>query len=92
MKSLESRIKELMGGLESKNKQLTERDEHHSRVEYDLNKKLEEADIKVNTLSQEKEHLRHKIIRINMEARGDGQNTIENMLKRVSRVRHFFSL
>jgi hypothetical protein len=41
---------------------------------------------KVNTLSQEKEHLRHKVIRLNLDARGEGENTIPNMLKRITRV------
>jgi hypothetical protein len=47
---------------------------------------------KINTLSQEKEHLRHKVIRLNLDARGEGENTIPNMLKRITRVFFFKSL
>lgn len=33
---------------------------------------------------QEKERLRHKVIRLNLHAKGEGENSIENMIKRLS--------
>ena len=36
-------------------------------------------------MSQEKEHLRHKVIRMNLDARGEGENSIQNMIKRITR-------
>ncbi len=48
---------------------------------------MTEMNSKLNALSQEKEHLRHKVIRLNLDARGEGENTIQNMLKRITRVR-----
>lgn len=40
---------------------------------------------RLNSLSQEKEHLRHKVIRLNLDARGEGENSLQNMIKRISR-------
>ena len=45
-----------------------------------------EANTRISILSQEKEHLRHKVIRLNLNAKGEGENSIENMLKRITRV------
>lgn len=47
--------------------------------------KLEDGKKKIELLTQEKEHLRHKVIRLNLNARGEGANTIENMVKRITR-------
>jgi hypothetical protein len=33
---------------------------------------------------QEKERLRHKVIRLNLHAKGEGENSIENSIKRLS--------
>jgi hypothetical protein len=52
--------------------------------------KLADANTKIAALSQEKEHLRHKVIRLNLNAKGEGENSIENMLKRISRVSNRF--
>ena len=44
----------------------------------DINKKL-------SVIALEKETLRHKVIRLSLEVKGEGENTIQNMLKRVNR-------
>ncbi|KAJ1559697.1 hypothetical protein HK096_011370, partial [Nowakowskiella sp. JEL0078] len=85
LKTLEARIKELIQTIEAKNKQMSEKEETRGRLESDYIKKLDEASAKINSLTLEKEHLRHKVIRLNLDAKGEGENTVENMLKRISR-------
>ncbi|KAJ3048831.1 hypothetical protein HK097_010173 [Rhizophlyctis rosea] len=85
LKSLEGRIKELMGVVEGKNRVIAEREDGRLKSEAEFQRKLDEASSRINSLSQEKEHLRHKVIRMALDAKGEGQNSIENMLKRISR-------
>ncbi|KAJ3331975.1 hypothetical protein HDU76_001649 [Blyttiomyces sp. JEL0837] len=85
LKSLEVRIRELMGTIESKVKLLNDREEQRLKMENDFELKLADANARISALSQEKEHLRHKVIRLNLNAKGEGENSIENMLKRISR-------
>ncbi|KAI8802749.1 hypothetical protein BJ742DRAFT_743450 [Cladochytrium replicatum] len=85
LKTLEGRTKELMSTIDAKNKQISEKEEARAKMEADYLKRLDEASGRINALTQEKEHLRHKVIRLNLDARGEGDNTIENMIKRISR-------
>ncbi|KAL5032822.1 hypothetical protein BDV3_001359 [Batrachochytrium dendrobatidis] len=85
LKTMESRIKELMNTIDVKNKTITERDESKQKIEQDHQKKIADANDRISILAQEKEHLRHKVIRLNLNAKGEGENSIENMLKRLSR-------
>ncbi|KAI9203332.1 uncharacterized protein BJ171DRAFT_150105 [Polychytrium aggregatum] len=85
VKTLEARVKELVATVEQKNKTLSEREEFRISMEAEYMKKLNDANNRINILSQEKEHLRHKVIRLNLNAKGEGENSIENMLKRISR-------
>ncbi|KAJ3277626.1 hypothetical protein HK104_003125 [Borealophlyctis nickersoniae] len=85
LKTLEARIKELMTTIEQKNKVISDREEARIKSEADFQRRIDESTSKINALSQEKEHLRHKVIRLNLDAKGEGQNSIENMLKRISR-------
>ena len=85
LKILEGRMKELMATIESKNKTIAEKDELAVKVELDHQSQLSDINAKINQLSQEKEHLRHKVIRLNLDARGEGENSIQNMLKRITR-------
>jgi len=41
---------------------------------------------KVYTLTQDCEYLRNKIIRLSLNAKGEGGNSIKNILKRITRV------
>ncbi|KAG5458626.1 MAG: hypothetical protein BJ554DRAFT_1117 [Olpidium bornovanus] len=86
IKTLEVRIKDLIGTIDNKNRLLNEREEAKIRSDAEFQRLLDIANEKANSLSQEKEHLRHKVIRLNLDARGEGENTIENMLKRISRA------
>ncbi|RKO93227.1 hypothetical protein BDK51DRAFT_42737 [Blyttiomyces helicus] len=85
MKTLEIKIKELLSTIDSKNKTISEREETRIKSEAEFQTRLDESVAKINALSREKEHLRHKVIRLNLDAKGDGQNSIENMLKRLAR-------
>ncbi|KAL2918170.1 ubiquitin-specific protease ubp2 [Polyrhizophydium stewartii] len=85
LKSMEARMKELMNTIDLKNKTIAERDEARQKMEQEHHKKLGEANDRIATLAQEKEHLRHKVIRLNLNAKGEGENSIENMLKRLTR-------
>ncbi|KAJ3410355.1 hypothetical protein HDV05_003858 [Chytridiales sp. JEL 0842] len=90
LKTLEMRIRELMSTIDSKIKLLNDREEQKIKMENEYEVKLADANAKIATLSQEKEHLRHKVIRLNLNAKGEGENSIENMLKRISRPTALF--
>ncbi|KAJ3035456.1 hypothetical protein HDV00_003747 [Rhizophlyctis rosea] len=85
LKSLEARIKDLMTTIEAKNKVIADREDARLKMEAEFQRRLDDSSSRINTLSQEKEHLRHKVIRMALDAKGEGQNSIENMLKRISR-------
>ncbi|KAI8930279.1 hypothetical protein BC831DRAFT_2059 [Entophlyctis helioformis] len=85
LKTMEVRMKELMNTIDLKNKTINERDEARQKMEQEFMKKIADANDKISTLAQEKEHLRHKVIRLNLNAKGEGENSIENMLKRLTR-------
>ncbi|KAJ3257365.1 hypothetical protein HK103_004585 [Boothiomyces macroporosus] len=93
LKNIEGRMKELMNTIENKNKAIQERDEmriqmeKENQVQFGLQKhKIAELTDKITKLGQEKERLRHKVIRLNLNAKGEGENSIENMLKRLTYV------
>jgi seryl-tRNA synthetase len=67
-------------------KTIQERDEQRQKLEQDYLKKLNDEGERIQKLIQEKERLRHKVIRLNLNAKGEGENSIENMLKRLSNV------
>ncbi|KAI9357333.1 hypothetical protein DFJ73DRAFT_204935 [Zopfochytrium polystomum] len=85
LKTLEVRIRELMGTIDNKVKMLNDREELRLKTESEYEIKLADANARISALNQEKEHLRHKVIRLNLNAKGEGENSIENMLKRITR-------
>ncbi|KAL7753404.1 ubiquitin-specific protease ubp2 [Sorochytrium milnesiophthora] len=85
IRTLEGKIKDLLSTVETKSKAIQEREEQKAQMESHFQGLLEQERSKVSQLSQEKEFLRHKVIRLNMQSKGEGENTIENMLKRISR-------
>ncbi|KAJ3210378.1 hypothetical protein HDU67_005370 [Dinochytrium kinnereticum] len=85
LKTMEIRIRELMGTIDAKNKTLSDREEQKIKMESEFEAQMTESNAKIAALNHEKEHLRHKIIRMNLNARGEGENSVENMLKRISR-------
>ncbi|KAJ3011508.1 UNVERIFIED_CONTAM: hypothetical protein HDU68_001638 [Siphonaria sp. JEL0065] len=85
LKTLEMRIRELMGTIEAKMKIINDREEQKIRLEAEYESKLAECHAQITALGHEKEHLRHKVIRLNLNAKGEGGNSIENMIKRISR-------
>ena len=85
IKTLELKIKDLYNTIEMKNRHLLDKEEQRGKLEFEFQKQLEQANLKNNVLSQEKEHLRHKVIRMKLAAKGEGDNSIENMMKRIAR-------
>ncbi|KAJ3137449.1 hypothetical protein HDU90_001850 [Geranomyces variabilis] len=85
LKTLETRIRDLVNTVEAKNKTINDRDEARARSEMEFARRIEDVNAKMGELMQEKEHLRHKVIRMALDAKGEGHNSIENMLKRISR-------
>ncbi|KAJ3134698.1 hypothetical protein HK100_003382 [Physocladia obscura] len=85
LKTLEIRIRDLMGTVEAKIKLINDREDAKLKQEAEYESKLSECQAQISILSQEKEHLRHKVIRLNLNAKGEGGNTIDNMIKRISR-------
>jgi chromosome segregation ATPase len=85
-KTFDSKIKEFTNIIESKNKHLVEKDHERIKLEEKYKKKIEELNNKISVLMSEKERLRHKIIRAHLKAQGDNDNSIEGMLKKLSKV------
>ncbi|KAI8820277.1 uncharacterized protein EV422DRAFT_85883 [Fimicolochytrium jonesii] len=85
LKTLETRIKELVATVEARNKTISDKEDAKGRLETDYARKVDEYNAKMGVLIQEKEHLRHKVIRMALDAKGEGHNSIANMLKRISR-------
>ncbi|ORY49418.1 hypothetical protein BCR33DRAFT_582213 [Rhizoclosmatium globosum] len=85
LKTLEMRIRELMGTIEAKIKIINDREEQRLKLETEYEGKLAECHAQILALGHEKEHLRHKVIRLNLNAKGEGGNSIENMIKRITR-------
>ncbi|KAJ3072136.1 hypothetical protein HDU98_004148 [Podochytrium sp. JEL0797] len=85
LKTLELRIRDLMGTIDSKIKIINDREEQRLKLESEYEVKLAEMNAQITALGQEKEHLRHKVIRLNLNAKGEGGNSLENMIKRISR-------
>ncbi|KAI9223871.1 hypothetical protein BC828DRAFT_374923 [Blastocladiella britannica] len=85
IKALESKIKDLISAIEAKNRAIADRDDARAELEQRHSVELERERLKMAQVMQEKEFLRHKVIRLNMESKGTGENTVENMLKRVAR-------
>jgi DNA repair exonuclease SbcCD ATPase subunit len=84
LKSIESRMKELMNTIDMKNKQILEKDDVKTKLMIDHQIQIEEYNNKLTTVMTEKERLRHKVIRLTLNAKGEGENSIESMLKRLS--------
>ncbi|ORZ33741.1 hypothetical protein BCR44DRAFT_1514446 [Catenaria anguillulae PL171] len=76
IKTLESKIKDLLVAVEAKNKAIADRDAAKLEMEAKHAAAMEQERAKYLQVVQEKEYLRHK---------GTGKNTVENMLKRISR-------
>ncbi|KAH6566140.1 hypothetical protein BASA50_006275 [Batrachochytrium salamandrivorans] len=85
LKAMEFRMKDLMNTIDIKNKTIAERDETRNKAEQEYQKKLTESNDRISILIQEKEHLRHRVIRLNLNSKGEGENSVENMLRRLSK-------
>ncbi|KAJ3335730.1 hypothetical protein HDU93_004590 [Gonapodya sp. JEL0774] len=85
IKNLETRIKESQNLLEIKAKHFAEREENWVKREREYEGKVSELLERNIALVREKEHLRHKVIRLNLDAKGEAGNGIDSMLKRISR-------
>ncbi|KAI9142474.1 hypothetical protein BKA69DRAFT_1068613 [Paraphysoderma sedebokerense] len=85
VKTLETKLKECLLTVDSKNKSISEKDDHIFKLEQTHQSQIQQMNSRISALSQEKEYLRHKVIRMNRRAKGEGENSIENMLKRISR-------
>lgn len=90
-KTLETKIKDITNMLETKQRQLLDRDSEKRRLEEDHGHYVEKTELKIKQLSLEKEHLRHKVIRLNFSARGEGADSVENILKRLTREQNELS-
>jgi hypothetical protein len=85
-KTLELRLKDLLGIIDAKDKTISEKEHDKNVSDFKYKKKIEELHVKIAELVTEKERLRHKIIRAHLKAQGDNDNSIEGMLKRLSKV------
>jgi chromosome segregation ATPase len=85
IKTLESKLRDLLSALESKNKIITEKEDEKIQLETLHAFQLDQERLKLTQVIQEKEYLRHKVIRLNMESKGTGENNVDNMVKRIAR-------
>lgn len=92
LKSNETKMKDLMATIEGKNREMVEKDEARAKIEADFQQRIEELNNKLNNTVQDRERLRHKIIRMKMMARGEGEMSVENMLRRITKVSNIFHL
>ncbi|ORX81865.1 hypothetical protein BCR32DRAFT_293031 [Anaeromyces robustus] len=85
IKSQDDKLKDMLSIINQKNKIIIDKEDEKDRIELNLQKQLTSAMNKVYTLTQDCEYLRNKIIRLSLSAKGEGGNTIKNILKRISR-------
>jgi chromosome segregation ATPase len=85
VKSLESRIKELLQTIDEKNKDLSEKEQQAVILEQNWRSKIDELNRVIQGVNQEKEEIRHKLIRLRLRMKGEGDKSVEGMLTRLSR-------
>jgi len=85
IKSQEDKLKDLLSIINQKNKIIIDKEDEKDRIELNLQKQLTTAMNKVYALTQDCEYLRNKIIRLSINAKGEGGNSIKNILKRITR-------
>ncbi|ORY39805.1 hypothetical protein LY90DRAFT_672360 [Neocallimastix californiae] len=85
MKSQEDKLKDMLSIINQKNKIIIDKEDEKDKIELNLQKQLTTAMNKVYTLTQDCEYLRNKIIRLSLNAKGEGGNSIKNILKRITR-------
>lgn len=92
IKMLETKTKDLTAAVEHKTRALLDKEAEKLRTDEENTKTRAEMETKFRLLAQEKEHLRHKVIRLNFSARGKGADSVENIIKRVSREQESLAL
>jgi hypothetical protein len=85
IKSQEDKLKDMISVINQKNKIIIEKEDEKDKIELSLKKQLTTAMNKIYALTQDCEYLRNKIIRLSLNEKGDGGNSIKNILKRISR-------
>eukprot|EP01135_Chromosphaera_perkinsii_P007616 Nk52_evm72s914 gene=Nk52_evmTU72s914 len=81
---LQGKIKEQLDLVNYKNQLLDEKEEQRWKEEQAFNKELATTLATVEQLTMEKEHLRHKIVRMHLDAKGEGDNSLGSVLKRLA--------
>ena len=85
IKTLEVKIKELTTIVDQKNRQILEKDQEKLRTDDEHHKYYTSMEERMRTITQEKEHLRHQVIRLKFSARGEGSDSVDNIIKRITR-------
>ncbi|ORX56126.1 hypothetical protein BCR36DRAFT_410156 [Piromyces finnis] len=85
IKSQDDKLKDMLSIINQKNKIIIDKEDEKDRIELNLQKQLTSTMNKVYTLTQDCEYLRNKIIRLTLNAKGEGGNSIRNILKRITR-------
>ncbi|OUM66641.1 hypothetical protein PIROE2DRAFT_6057, partial [Piromyces sp. E2] len=85
IKSQDDKLKDMLSIINQKNKIIIDKEDEKDRIELNLQKQLTSAMNKIYTLTQDCEYLRNKIIRLSLSAKGEGGNSIKNILKRITR-------
>lgn len=84
LKMIEIRLKESIITIDQKNKAIIEKDNQKLLLESEFQQKASDLNESISTLIQEKQRLRHKVIRLNLRAKGEGEDSVENIVKRIS--------
>ncbi|KAJ1506287.1 hypothetical protein HMI54_015741 [Coelomomyces lativittatus] len=85
IKNLETRLKEYQTQLDFKKVQFLEKEEQVLNLEHEMQRLLQLEKEKYLQVIQEKEFLRHRVIRLTMESKGVGQTTLDAMVKKLSK-------
>eukprot|EP01137_Pigoraptor_chileana_P036974 Opistho-2@33396 len=83
-RSMEQKVKENLAVIEIKNQKIAEREAAHSRDKSEWERILAAANARIDALCQEREHLKHRIIRLQLDAKGEGDQSVGGMVKRLA--------
>lgn len=85
IKNLDTRLRDLTAILEQKTKIILQKEEEHVNLVGLHHKEITQEKERYSMVFQEKENLRHKIIRMKMESRGAGKFSVQHMISKLNK-------
>ena len=81
---LQMKIKEHLDLVAAKNAAIEDLEQQRWREQQAFNKELQRNISTIEQLTLEKEHLRHRIVRMQLDAKGEGDHSLGSVLKRLA--------